>query len=130
MAKKKILIVDDDPDIRHGLDIRLRANDYEPIFAADALMAISAAQKEKPDLILLDIGLPGGDGFIVMRRFKTILSLASIPIIVVTSRDPITHKDRALEAGAEAFFQKPFNNDELLLAIGKILGANLKVSLG
>lgn len=130
MAKKKILIVDDDPDIRHGLDIRLRANDYVPIFAADALMAISVAQKEKPDLILLDIGLPGGDGFIVMRRFKTILSLASIPIIVVTSRDPITHKDRALEAGAEAFFQKPFNNDELLLAIGKILGANLKVSLG
>jgi DNA-binding response OmpR family regulator len=129
MDKKRILVIDDDPDVRHGLDIRLKANGFIAIFAADALMALSVAQKEKPDLILLDLGLPGGDGFVVMKRFKMIPALASIPIIVVTAKDPFTHKDWALEAGAEEFFQKPFDNEKLLSTIRKILGEDIKVYL-
>lgn len=126
MAKKRILIIDDDPDVRQGLDIRLKANDYETLFAADALMALSIAQKEKPDLILLDIGLPGGDGFIVMKRFKMIPSLAAIPIIVVTAKDPLTHKEWSLESGAEDFFQKPFKNEELIKSIRRLLGEEVR----
>jgi len=128
MADKRILIIDDDPDVRLGLDIRLKANGYETLFAADSLMALSIAQKEKPDLILLDIGLPGGDGFVVMKRFKMIPSLAAIPIIVVTAKDPLTHKDWSLEHGAEDFFQKPFKNEELIKSIRRLLGEEVKIS--
>ncbi len=120
--KKKILIVDDDPDLRRGLNVRLRANNYETVFATDGMSAISVAQKERPDLVVLDLGLPAGDGFTVMERFKTIAPLSVVPIIVVSARDPQVNRDRALKAGAEAFLQKPVDNDELLSAIRKALG--------
>jgi DNA-binding response OmpR family regulator len=122
MDKTKILIVDDDQDMRRGLNIRLRANGYETAFAQDAITAVSEARKENPDLIILDIGLPGGDGFVVMNRLQDIASLACTPIVVLSARDPIANKQRALEAGAAAFFQKPADNEELLIAIRKALG--------
>jgi len=120
--KKKILIVDDDPDLRRGLNVRLRANNYETVFATDGMSAISVAQKERPDLVVLDLGLPAGDGFTVMERFKAIAPLSVVPIIVVSARDPQVNRDRALKAGAETFLQKPVDNDELLSAIRKALG--------
>jgi DNA-binding response OmpR family regulator len=120
--KKKILIVDDDADLRRGLNVRLRANNYETVFATDGMSAISVAQKERPDLVVLDLGLPAGDGFTVMERFKTIAPLSVVPIIVVSARDPQVNRDRALKAGAETFLQKPVDNDELLSAIRKALG--------
>ncbi len=120
--KKKILIVDDDPDLRRGLNVRLRANNYETVFATDGMSAISVAQKERPDLVVLDLGLPAGDGFTVMERFKAIAPLSVVPVIVVSARDPQVNRDRALKAGAEAYLQKPVDNDELLSAIRKALG--------
>lgn len=122
MDKKKILIVDDDADVRRGLTVRLRANNYDVVYAVDAISAISAARKEKPDVILLDLGLPGGDGFVVMERLQAINVLPSVPVIVVSARDAVRNKDRALAAGAEAFFQKPAENDELLAAIRTAVG--------
>ena len=83
IAKKKILIVDDDADLRAALNIRLRANGYEVAFAADALSAVAQARKLTPDLILLDLGLPAGDGFSVLERLKANDSLSLIPVIVV-----------------------------------------------
>jgi DNA-binding response OmpR family regulator len=70
MSNKKILIVDDDPDVRHGMHIRLKANHYDTFFAADALSSVAEARKQEPDLIILDLGLPAGDGFVVMERLK------------------------------------------------------------
>ena len=122
MTKTKILIVDDDQDLRRGLNIRLRANGYDTAFAQDAIAAISEARKVHPDLIILDIGLPGGDGFVVMDRLKDIASLACIPVIVLSARDPEGNKQRAMEAGADAYFQKPADNEQLLTAIRKALG--------
>ncbi len=122
MDKKKILIIDDDQDLALGLKVRLRANNYMTVFATDAVSAISQANKESPDLILLDLGLPAGDGFVVMERLDKIESLSSIPVIVMSARDPQANKDRALEAGAKAYFQKPVDNDELLTAIRNLLG--------
>lgn len=118
---KKILIVEDDADVRLGLHVRLKANQYDTYFAADALSAVSEARKQKPDLILLDLGLPGGDGFVVIDRFKTNTYLACIPIIVVSARDPQINGPRALRAGVKAFLQKPVDNNELLEAIRKAL---------
>jgi two-component system KDP operon response regulator KdpE len=122
MSKTKILIVDDDQDLRRGLNIRLRANGYDTAFAQDAITAISEARKNSPDLIILDIGLPGGDGFVVMDRLKDIAALACIPVIVLSARDPEGNKERALQAGANAYFQKPAENEELLTAIRNALG--------
>jgi two-component system KDP operon response regulator KdpE len=117
----KILIIEDDQDMRRGLNVRLRASEYETAFASDAVMALSIVKKEAPDLILLDLGLPGGDGFVVLERMRNIGLLASTPVIVVSARDPKTNEKRALDAGAEAFFQKPVDNEKLMKAIQRAL---------
>jgi len=122
MGNKKILIVDDDPDVRHGMHIRLKANHYDTFFAADALSSVTEARKQEPDLIILDLGLPAGDGFVVMERLKKAPSLALIPIIVVSARDARANRERAIKAGATAFLQKPVDNAELLAVIRRALG--------
>ncbi len=121
MIGNKILVVDDDEDMRRGLGIRLKASGYNVVFAHDAISATGVARKEKPNLIILDIGLPGGDGFIVMERLVSITE-TSVPVIVLTGRDPSTNRERALNAGAKAFFLKPPDNEKLLAAVRKALG--------
>lgn len=122
MAKRKILVVDDDQDLRAALNIRLRANGYDVAFAADAMTAVLEARRHKPDLILLDLGLPGGDGFLVMQRLSTIPALAVIPIIVLSARDKEANENRVSMAGAVAFLQKPYDDAALLAEIKKALG--------
>lgn len=117
MAKAKILIVDDDQDIRRLLGHRLKTEDYETVFASDAISAVNMARKEEPDLILLDLGLPAGDGYVVMERMKAMPALEGIPVIVVTARDVRAEQERIAHAGAEAVFQKPFDHGRLLDAI-------------
>lgn len=117
MEPKKLMIVDDDEDLLRGLSIRLRANGYSIVRAADGIQAISVAMKETPDLILLDLGLPGGDGYVVMERLKAINSTSRVPIIVLSARDPATDRQKALDAGAAAYFQKPVDNTLLLWAL-------------
>lgn len=114
MASPKILIVDDDPDLRQALKLRLRANHYDTVHAVDGYSAIAQAYKERPSLIILDLGLPAGDGFIVLDRLQRDDKLSSIPVIVLTARDPQSSEQRALQSGAAAFFQKPADNAELL----------------
>lgn len=121
MAKKKILIVEDDDDVSRGLRVIFRAHNYGTVVAGDAVTAISQAKSENPDLIVLDLGIPAGDGYLVMERLGNIDSLASIPVIVFTARDEEGHRERALEAGAKAFFQKPVEPGELLAAIRQVL---------
>jgi DNA-binding response OmpR family regulator len=117
MANSKIMIVDDDPDLRQALRLRLRANHYDTVNAVDGYSAIAQAYKERPDLIILDLGLPAGDGFVVLDRLQKDDKLSSIPVIVLTARDPQGSERRALQAGASAFFQKPADNTELLEVI-------------
>jgi DNA-binding response OmpR family regulator len=114
MNNPKIMIVDDDPDLRHALRLRLRANHYDTVSAADGYSAIAVAYKEHPDLIVLDLGLPAGDGFTVLGRLQDDDKLSDIPVIVLTARDPQNSEQRALQAGATAFFQKPADNVQLL----------------
>jgi DNA-binding response OmpR family regulator len=125
MSNKKILIIEDDADVRLGYHVLLKANRYDTFFAADSLSAISEARKHLPDLIILDLGLPAGDGFIVLERFRVNTYLAVIPVIVVSGRDLHGiqgNKERALQAGAKAYLQKPWNDDELLASIRQLLG--------
>jgi len=116
--------VDDDPDLRRGLNLRLRANQYETVYATDGFTAMSMAQKERPDLIILDIGLPAGDGYVVLERLQQAANLSTIPVIVLTARDPQSNRERILKAGAAAFFQKPADNADLLDAIHSALGSS------
>jgi DNA-binding response OmpR family regulator len=126
MSNKKILIVEDDADVRLGLHVRLKANHYDVFFAGDALSALAEARKHQPDLILLDLGLPAGDGFVVMDRLKAFPALAIIPIIVVSGRSGVPNRDRVLKAGAKAFLEKPVDNAELLAVIRQALGETVK----
>jgi DNA-binding response OmpR family regulator len=123
MSNPKILIVDDDPDLRRALKIRLRANHYDTVQASDGYSAIAVAQKEQPNLIILDLGLPAGDGFVVLERLQKSDSLSNIPVIVLTARDPQSNEQQTLAAGAAAFFQKPADNNELLDVIRATLPA-------
>jgi two-component system KDP operon response regulator KdpE len=122
MSKPKILVIDDDPDLVRAMRLRLRANNFEVTTATDGYAAIASAQKERPALIILDLGLPVGDGFVVLERLQNIDALASVPVIVLSARDPQSNEERALKAGASAFFQKPADNDELMNAIRASLG--------
>ncbi len=122
MSNKSILVVEDDADVRLGYHILLKAHHYDTFFAADSLTAISEGRKHQPDLIILDLGLPAGDGFVVMERFRANIYLSVIPVIVVSGRDLQGNKERALKAGAKAFVQKPWNNEELLTIIATLLG--------
>jgi two-component system, OmpR family, KDP operon response regulator KdpE len=123
MRRPKILVVDDDPDLVRALRLRLRANNFEVATATDGYSAIATAQKERPALIILDLGLPVGDGFVVLNRLQNSDALAGVPVIVLSARDPQSNEERALKAGAAAFFQKPADNDELMNVIRVSLGA-------
>jgi DNA-binding NtrC family response regulator len=120
MARKTILIVDDDKDMSRLLSARLKANSYHTIFATDAYSATNIAKKNNPDLINLDLGLPGGGGgFLVMERLEFLPN--PIPIIVLTGGESLKNEEWLFKSGAVAFFQKPPDSDKLLVAIQKAL---------
>lgn len=122
MSNKKILIVDDDADVRLGFHVLLKANDYDIFLAVDGMSAMSEARIHQPDLIILDLGLPAGDGFVVLEWLRANTYFSVIPVIVVSARDRHGNKERALKAGARAYLQKPWNDNELLAIIGQLLG--------
>ncbi|MGD0215222.1 MAG: response regulator [Terriglobales bacterium] len=111
------MIADDDPDFRLALSVRLRANHFDTVSVCDGYSALAMALKETPHLIILDLGLPAGDGFAILKHVKECPALSRVPIIVLTGRDPRENEKRALESGAIAFFQKPHDEAELMRVI-------------
>jgi CheY-like chemotaxis protein len=95
------MIVDDDPDLCHALGLRLRANHYKTLSTGDGCSALALAQKEHPDLVLLDLGLPGlATGAVVLKHMRTFPSVARIPVIVLTGWDLRDYEQPMLELGA------------------------------
>jgi DNA-binding response OmpR family regulator len=119
---QKILIVDDDTDTQRGLGVLLKADGYDVSSASDAITGVIAAKRTDPDLVILDLGLPGGDGFTVLEQLRAHRPSAPVPVVVLTARDPLFDRARALAAGAVAFLQKPAGHQELLAAIRAHIG--------
>jgi two-component system, OmpR family, KDP operon response regulator KdpE len=128
MAGKTILIINDDRHLLLGLTARLKASGYEVICAMDGTSGIASAQREAPDLVILDLGLPGDDGFQILKRMRALADLAATPVIVLSARAAADNSQYALEAGAVAFFQKPADNHQFLTAIRKTLGETVSLS--
>jgi len=119
--KSKVLVIEDNREHLMALAIKLKAYGYDVVSAGDGVTAISTVQKEQPDAILLDLGLPGGDGFVVLERLRSMGHTIATPVIVVTARPPETNKREAIEQGVLAFLQKPVRTEELLLALRQAL---------
>jgi DNA-binding response OmpR family regulator len=128
VSQADILVVDDDPDMRLNLQVRLKASGYNVHSAEDGTGAISEALKHMPDLIVLDLGLPAGDGFVVLDALRTNLDLSSIPVIVLSGRDRKANEERVLNAGGRAFLQKPVQTNEFLDVIRHTLDETHKKS--
>ena len=120
-ASKKILIVDDEPDVASLLNLMLRSKGYETITAGDGQEALEKARHEKPDLIVLDIMLPRLDGYKVARMLKFDEKFSHIPIIMVTAKIQEKDKKMGAEMGADAYVTKPFDTAALLNKIGEVL---------
>jgi CheY-like chemotaxis protein len=118
--KKQILIIEDDMRIATALAVRLNGAGYEVLTAPDGVQGLQLALDHQPDLIVMDIWMPVGLGFSVAQRLQS-LGLGNIPIIVMTASKLEGLQQAAEEVGAVAFFEKPYNADELLKTIARIL---------
>jgi CheY-like chemotaxis protein len=120
----KLLIIDDNSEFRLLISTQLRAQNVTVFGAADIIQAISTAREKRPDVILLDIEMPGGDGFLVLERLKANKLLSAIPVIIVTARAPQEVENKALQTGAVASLQKPVNIDTLITLIKQVLNTS------
>ncbi|MEL7297225.1 MAG: response regulator [Pseudomonadota bacterium] len=119
-----ILIVDDSPTERHVVQSMLDKHGYETSLAESGEMGIAAALRERPDLILMDVVMPGMNGFQATRKLSKNASTATIPVIVVTSKDQETDRIWALRQGAKDFVVKPVNEQSLIGKIKEQLAAS------
>jgi len=121
MDPKKILIVDDERDIVKALMIRLRSNGYDVVIAYDGAQGIFVANKEIPDLVILDIRMPAGDGFSVAEKLKQSDRTNQIPVIFLTGSPERNAEERAMGLGARFYIKKPYDPEELIDAVKRAL---------
>ena len=121
MSKTRVLVVDDEAAILRFLKPALEANGYEMISAGTVEEALKRAAAESPDIVLLDLGLPDGDGKDVIRQAR---QWSDVPIIVLSARDRETEKIQALDLGADDYVNKPFNIGELMARLRTALRCN------
>jgi two-component system OmpR family response regulator len=132
-AGRKILVVDDNPVVLKAFELKLKTLGFQVLTASEGAAAVSTARQEQPDLIVLDINFPPDvgssglqrDGFNIMQWMQRFQEVASIPVVIITGADPAKYKERALAAGASAFFTKPINNEEFLITVRRLLGQNV-----
>jgi DNA-binding response OmpR family regulator len=118
----KILIVDDQPEIRNLLAITLNADDYEVHHANNWLSALGMTRAINPDLVLLDVMMPGEfDGLEVCKRIKADKELSSTIILIISARAQMSDRNKALEAGADDFLTKPFSPLALIEKVSLLL---------
>lgn len=121
MDKKKILLVDDEEDLRKMLKFRLEALEYDVLEAKDGQQGLERARSDKPDLIILDLMLPKIDGFKVCRMLKFDERYKNIPVIMFTARAQKEDEELGKQMGADAYITKPFEPEVLMKEIKKLV---------
>jgi CheY-like chemotaxis protein len=114
---KTVLLVDDDNTLLLGTGVRLKSMGYTVYTAKDAISAVSGVVKNRPDVVVLDVSLPAGDGFIVAERLQNLVGSAATPVIFITASENPSLRERAMKLGAAAFLTKPFDATRLADAI-------------
>ena len=118
MSGQRILVVDDDTDIRALLRELLERRGFSVAEAADGRQALQELYGGRPDLVLLDVGMPGMDGWTTLERIR---ELSDVPVVMLTARSAELEKTRGLRAGADDYVTKPFGRQELLARIEGLL---------
>jgi len=121
MLKQRVLVVDDEKDIVNCLSMRLEKNEYEVLTASDGFQAAKTAMNETPDLIILDIGMPSGNGHEVVRCLRADEKTCHIPIIFLTAHTSEEDYRKAVENGVERYITKPFRAESLMSAVEELL---------
>lgn len=121
LIMSKVLIVDDSPTEMHILKTVLEGQDHEVITAENGEIGVEVATREKPDLILMDVVMPGMNGFQATRKISKNPDTAKIPIIMVTTKDQRTDKEWGLRQGASAYLVKPVDKKELVAKVNELL---------
>lgn len=117
-----MLVVEDDADTVHGLSVALQPYGFELTFAADVQSAVAAIAANRPDVVLLDLGLPGGEnGKHLLESLRQSQDCRPLPVIVLSGTDSAFSIDQALAAGASRYLVKPVTSDKLLLTIDQVL---------
>jgi two-component system cell cycle response regulator DivK len=118
---KRILVIEDTEDNRQIIRDLMTSAGYELIEAVDGVEGVAAAEREKPDLILMDIQLPGIDGYEATRRIRAMPDMAKVPIIAVTSYALSGDEAKTREAGCDGYVAKPFSPRQLLAKVREFL---------
>lgn len=119
--KKKVLIVDDEPNIVVSLEFLLKQVGYETEVARDGQAALDAAKAFSPDLVLLDVMLPGIDGYEVLRAIRSRSENSGMKVILLTARGREVDRLKGLDLGADLYFTKPFSTRDLVAAVANCL---------
>jgi two-component system, OmpR family, KDP operon response regulator KdpE len=127
---RTILVVDDNAVVLKAFELKLRASGFQVLTATEGAAAVSVARQAKPDIIVLDINFPPDvgssglqwDGFNIMTWLRRFQEVATIPVIIISSGEPSKYKQRSLDAGAVAFFQKPINYEEFMVEVRRAFG--------
>ena len=122
--RRRVLIVDDEPNIVVSLEFLLRQQGYEVLVARDGEEALATAVERRPELIVLDVMLPGLDGFEVCRRLRERADCNGLKILMLTARGRDVERVRGLEEGADAYVTKPFSTRDLMKTVAGLLGGD------
>ncbi|MBN1913950.1 MAG: response regulator [Candidatus Omnitrophica bacterium] len=121
MDKKRILLIEDKLDLAETIKLRLEANNYEVLLAADGKQGLDKVRNERPDLVILDLMLPKIEGYQVCRMLKFDKKYKKIPIIILTARAQDSDRQLAEEVGADAYLIKPYEPQVLLTKISELI---------
>ena len=127
---KKIVLVEDEIDTAKVIVKRLATAGYNVMVSQDALQAFRIINEERPDLVILDLMLPGGGGLSVLERMRLSAFTTHIPVVVLTGMKDETHKKKVLDEGVDAYLEKPYEAQELLTVIKDILTRNAQDNNG
>ena len=120
-SKRKVLVIEDEPDIAEALKARLQLEGYEVQTAADGPAGIEKARADNPNFIVLDVMMPKINGYDVCKILKSENATKAIPILILTALPHMDDVEKALQAGADDFLNKPYTNDRLMQKVHKFL---------